>query len=130
MENRKSKGKDQNILKSSGHCLKQAPIFLPNVDIFETEDNIIISADIPGVDEHDVIVTIEENELKIGGTVSYKPPGDYVLSEYTVGNFLRSFILSNKIDQEKIVSSLKNGVLRLTLPKIEATQPKKIIIQS
>ncbi|MFX1355495.1 MAG: Hsp20/alpha crystallin family protein [Promethearchaeota archaeon] len=94
--------------------------FVPRADIYETDEAIFLLADMPGVDEKSVDITLEKGELTINGYVEPVQPEGYALTyaEYRVGDYQRSFALSNRIDQEKIEATLKNGVLRLRLPKV------------
>ena len=106
--------------------------FVPRADIYEAGDEIIIVADVPGVDENAVEITLEKGVLSIVGYVEPATPGDYELAyaEYEVGDFQRSFRLSDQIDQEKIAATVKDGVLRLHLPKIGPAQARKIAVTS
>lgn len=107
-------------------------IYSPPVDILELKDAICLSADMPGVDEKSVDITLDNNVLTISGTVQMEPPKDYTLeyAEYGIGDYQRSFTLSENIDQNKIEASMKNGVLRLTLPKSEAAKERKIEVRA
>jgi len=106
-------------------------VYVPRVDIWETQDAIIVAADIPGVDENSVDVTVEKNVLTINGKVERERPEGHsiLLSEYDVGDYQRVFTLPNEIDQERIQASVRNGVLRLTLHKAQAAKPKKIEVK-
>jgi HSP20 family molecular chaperone IbpA len=114
----------------SAEPTQQGALRSPSVDIFETEKMMILIADMPGVSHKDVDVRIENSELRIGGIVASMQGGAYILSEFSAGNYFRVFTLSSGIDQAKVSASFKNGVLRLTLPKIGVTQPKKISVRS
>ena len=107
-------------------------VFTPAVDIFETEKDITLLADMPGVKVGDLNIDLRESVLTLDGDV--KPPeGDDevdVIREYRTGKYYRQFTLSQVIDQAKIDAELKDGVLRLRLPKVEAATPRKIIIKS
>lgn len=94
-------------------------VFSPRTDIIESGENYLIVADIPGADEKNVNITLEKNVLSIEAhTESAAPEGfSLVLSEYGLGDYARSFVLSDQIDREKIEASVKDGVLRLVLPK-------------
>ncbi|CAN5506734.1 Hsp20/alpha crystallin family protein [soil metagenome] len=111
---------------------KSRPAFVPRTDIFESKDHLLLLTDMPGVDQDSVDITLERNILTILGTVKSAAIAGYSLtySEYSVGDFRREFTLSNEIDKEEIQASMKNGVLRLVLPKSERALPKKICIQS
>ena len=106
--------------------------FVPAVDIYEFDNEVIISADMPGVDENRVDITLEKNILTIKGSVNDEKPEnrDKVYYEYSVGDYKRTFSLSDEIDSEGIRATVKNGVLRLNLPKAEQARIKKITVQS
>ena len=102
--------------------------FVPRVDIYETNEEIIAVADMPGVDENSVDITLEKNVLTINGYVEPESPENFELTyaEYDVGDYQRSFTLSNEIDMAQIEASVKDGVLHLRLPKAGPAKPKKI----
>src|SRR6185369_3305191 len=108
-------------------------VFHPSTDIFETKEGIVLLADMPGVDERDLEITLEKNLLSIRAKTSFeKPKSDFHLAfaEYEDGDFERNFVLSNEIDREGIQAELKDGVLRLTLQKAKESQPIKISVKS
>jgi len=107
-------------------------VFVPKADIYETESDFTLLVDMPGVDESSVDITLEKNELTINGDVEPERPEGYSLAyaEYGIGDFQRSFVLSNEIDREKIEASVKNGVLRLVLPKSPAAKSRKISVKA
>ncbi len=107
-------------------------VFTPAVDIFETEKEITLLADMPGVKSKDLNIDLRENVLTLDGDAK-SPEGDGevdVIREYRTGKYYRQFTLSQVIDQAKIDAELKDGVLRLRLPKVEAATPRKIVIKS
>jgi HSP20 family protein len=106
--------------------------FIPRSDIYELDDQIVIVADVPGVDEKSLDVTLERNILTINALVEPALPQGYSLSfaEYEVGDFQRSFRLSEEIDREKIRASVKDGVLRLYLPKAKEARMRKISVKA
>ena len=105
--------------------------YVPRVDIYETDDAIILLTDMPGVDENSVDITLEKNVLTINGYVDVDDPDNYSLSyaEYESGDYERSFNLSNEIDRENIEATVKNGVLRLLLPKAAPAKTRKITVK-
>jgi len=111
---------------------KPGVVFLPAVDIFETEKAIVILADMPGVKAGDLNVDLRENVLTLDGEVSSpEREGEReLLREYRTGRYYRQFTLSQVIDQQKIEADLKNGVLRVDLPKVEAAVPRKIAVSA
>jgi len=106
--------------------------YIPRVDIYDTSDAIIVLADMPGVDEKSVDITVEKNILTINGYVEPAQPENYSLAyaEYEVGDYERSFTLSNEIDRDNIEATVKNGVLRLHLPKAGPAKSRKIAIKA
>jgi len=106
-------------------------VFVPPVDIYETDSDIFLVADMPGVDEKSIDVMLEKDVLSIKGRVKpFEPEGfDLAYGEYEVGDYERSFSLNEEIDQNKIEATYKNGVLKLRLPKAEPAKPKKIEVK-
>ena len=107
-------------------------VFTPEVDIFETDKDITLLADMPGVKANDLTIDLRENVLTLDGDVK-SPEGSGevdVIREYGTGKYYRQFTLSQVIDQAKIHAELKDGVLRLRLPKVEAATPRKIAVKS
>ncbi len=104
--------------------------FTPKSDIWETESGYKIEVEMPGVASTGVDVKLEDGVLSIIGQV--QPDAsvefDQVHTEYEVGSYERQFKVSDAIDDEKIVASIKNGVLELELPKRESAKPKRIAI--
>lgn len=124
-------GQKQEVVESEAERTRAKPAFIPRVDIYETNDAVALIADMPGVDENSVDITLEKNVLTINGYIEPERPEGYSLAyaEYRVGDYQRSFNISNEIDQEKIEATMKDGVLHLHLPKAEPTT-KKIAVQS
>jgi HSP20 family protein len=112
--------------------IRNVKTFIPRVDIYETHDAIFLIADMPGVDEKSVDVELEKNILTIAGRVNRDEVkgSNLVYSEYETGDYERTFTLSDEIDGEKIVAIVKNGTLRLELPKAEKVKRKKIAIKA
>lgn len=107
-------------------------VYAPAVDILERKDDIVVTADLPGVDEKTLDITLEKNVLTIYGRVEPLNPEKHRLaySEYGVGDYQRAFTLSDEIDKNKIQATMKNGVLRLVLPKAEAAKTRKILVNA
>lgn len=107
-------------------------VFTPSVDIFETEREITLLADLPGVTPEKLTIDLRENTLTLTGEVEPAAKADEkgLLIEYETGKYYRQFSLSNVIDQSKIDAKLQDGVLRLTLPKVEEAKPRKIEIKA
>ena len=104
--------------------------FLPNTDIFETKDALVVVMEMPGVERGHADITVEDDVLTVAGRIDFSKYEKLqpVYTEYNVGHYTRSFTLSNKIDQEGISAQLEDGVLTLTLPKAKELQPRRISI--
>lgn len=107
-------------------------VFTPKVDIYETGEAVIMLADMPGVNEEDVDITLEKNILTINGYVSGVEREGYGLAyrEYGEGDYERTFALSDEVDRNRIEASMSDGVLKLTLPKAEEMKTRKITVKS
>jgi HSP20 family protein len=101
----------------------------PPVDIYETEEGLVLLADLPGVSREGLEVRLEDNVLTIEGQAKHAFGGEPVHREYELGHFFRQFDLSEQIDQGRIQAELKHGVLTLRLPKAEKAKPRKIDIK-
>jgi HSP20 family protein len=105
-------------------------VFAPKVDIFETDQQITLLADLPGVAPENLTVDLRDNILTLTGEVISLENADEkeLFIEYEVGRYYRQFTLSDIIDQKRIDARLKDGVLRLTLPKVEKASPRKVTV--
>jgi HSP20 family protein len=121
---------EKKEVESPGEFTQEGPFFVPNVDIFEDNDKIVLIADMPGVSKENVDIRVEEGLLRMQGNANRNTPGEYVLSEYSIGDYLRTFSLSADIDQSGIKANMKNGVLRVVLPKSDKSKPRKIAVKS
>ena len=101
---------------------------VPHVDIVESEDNVTIMADMPGVDEQSVDITLEKNVLSINGSVEVDKFDNFTpaYTEFESSAYQRNFTLSNSIDRENITATVKDGVLNLVLPKLGPQKAQKI----
>ncbi len=106
--------------------------FLPMVDIQELKDSLKLYADMPGVKQSDVEVTLNAGTLTIVGTVSTEAYQNLapLYTEYNVGNYFRQFELNEDIDNQRIQASMRDGVLELTLPKSERAKPRRIEVNA
>lgn len=104
-------------------------ILTPAVDIFETEDQLTLVADMPGVDRDGLEIDLDKNVLTINGTMAQEEHGQSILREFSSANYYRQFRLSERIAGDKSEAHLDNGVLTLVIPKTEAAKPKKITIK-
>jgi HSP20 family molecular chaperone IbpA len=108
-----------------------ARLFVPTADVYETQDALTVILEMPGVEKSNVDVRVEDGVLNVEGRLDLsKYQGLQPLyTEYNVGHYSRSFQLSSKIDQSKIAAELKDGVLSLTLPKLEEARPRTIEVK-
>lgn len=105
------------------------PTFTPRFDIFETDDELVLWGDLPGVTPDGLDIGFEKSELTVQGQVAPRGEGTQpLLTEYGVGDFYRTFAVGESIDTEKISAQLKNGVLTIHMPKTEAVKPRKISV--
>ena len=118
----------QEVKKTVGEGTRPGPVFIPAVDVLETMNELIVLADMPGVDSKNVDIDLRDNQLTITGRVE-APESDREVSlykEFNWGDYFRQFALSEIVDQSKITARMEDGVLRLTLPKVEKAKPQKI----
>lgn len=103
-------------------------VFTPPIDIYETDDGLVLRADLPGVSLDNLELQVQNNRLTLFGRVPQTAPDGarLVHQEYHEGDHLRSFILSDNVDHERISAKLTNGVLEVFLPHASETQPRKI----
>jgi len=101
----------------------------PSVDIFESEEELTLVADMPGVDKEGLDINLEKGVLTLNGKVSLEERGNHILREFSPANYYRQFRLAEHIDAEKSRAELKNGVLTLIIPKAESAKPRKIEIK-
>jgi HSP20 family protein len=107
-------------------------LFTPPIDIHESDEGLVLHADLPGVALETLELQVQDNKLTLFGRVQPQlPPAARVLhQEYEVGDFLRSFILSDEVDHERISATLNNGVLRVLLPKAHRAEPRRIQVST
>lgn len=106
-------------------------VYRPNVDILEKSDELTVVADMPGVNGGQIDIRFEDGELTIHGPAADKPESKrYLLQEYGVGDFYRTFRVSERVDATKISADYRDGVLVLHLPKTEAFKPRKIEVKA
>jgi HSP20 family protein len=104
--------------------------FTPRVDIYETEKELVLCADMPGVKPEDVELRYERGELLLHGRVRLRERrGSFLANEYEDGDFHRVFSIHESIDASRIEAECKNGVLTVQLPKVPAAQPKQISVK-
>jgi HSP20 family protein len=117
----------------NGEAGSKVSTWTPSVDIYETDDALVIKAELPGVSKDDVSVEIHENTLTLRGQRKHETEvkdEHYHRVERAYGTFQRSFVLPSMVDREKVQATFKDGVLELHLPRLESTKPRRIAINS
>lgn len=104
--------------------------YVPNADIYETDESLVVVMEMPGASREAVDVALENGTLRVEGRIDFsKYDGlEPIYTEYNVGHYARSFALSDLVDQEHIAAKLEDGVLTLTLPKAASARPRRISI--
>lgn len=122
--------KQESATPEGTERIQTRKVYVPHVDILETDQALLLVSDMPGVDEKGVDITVEKNILTIKGAVTSDIPAGYKLSyeEYGVGDYERSFTLPNEIDRDGMQATIKDGVLKLTLPKAKQALAKKVAV--
>jgi len=108
-----------------------ASSWAPSVDIYENENEVVLAAEIPGVDEKDVEIKVEDNNLTLRGERKFEKETkeeNYHRIERSYGSFFRSFALPSYIDQDRIEAEHENGVLKIRMPKRSELKPRKVKI--
>ena len=123
---------ETNAVGSKVERARNRVVLSPPVDIYETTDEIVLTADMPGVDERSVDITLEQDVLTVEGHMSDAAPAGHRLEfhEYHEGDYRRVFTLATEVDRDRIQADVKNGVLRLVLPKAEPAKAKKIQVRA
>ncbi len=103
-------------------------VFMPPIDIYDSDEGLVLLADLPGVTIESLEIQVQDNRLTLFGRVTPVLPTEARLlhQEFEWGDFLRSFILSDEVDHERITAKLNNGVLEVVLPRAPKTTPRKI----
>lgn len=124
--------KEKQEVATPAEQTRPGAVFSPNVDIYETEQAITLMADLPGVRTEDMKIDLRDSVLTLSGDVLTIEGQDeqHLIVEYGVGRYYRQFTLSELIDQERIDAKLKDGVLTLTLPKVEKATPRTIAVSA
>ncbi len=113
-------------------AVERQETFNPPIDIHEGPEGLTLEADLPGASESSLHIELEENVLTLHAKIDSPLPDGarLVHEEYRVGDFRRSFILSDEVDRDRITAEIQNGVLRLFLPKAERARTRRIEIKS
>lgn len=131
-DSKELKIKEKQEVSSPAEHTRPGPVFTPAVDIFETDKEITLLADMPGVSGKNLNIDLRDDTLTLIGEIEpFEGPDEQdILIEYEVGKYFRQFTLSEVIDQDKIEANLNDGVLRLSLPKVEKAKPRKIAVNA
>lgn len=123
---------EKHPFSATAEQTREGPVFEPAVDIFEDPEGLTLLADMPGVAPERVTIDLRENVLTLRGEVGkLEAEGEVdVLREYRTGDYYRQFVLADTIDQSRIEAAMKDGVLRLRLPKVERAKPRSITVKT
>lgn len=124
--------KEEVSSPQTGEPIRNRRVFVPLSDIYETKDRLFILADMPGVDEQSIDITLEKNVLTINGFTAQHAENELRLvhCECPEGNYRRVFMLSEEVDRDGIEATVKNGVLKLILPKSAKSMTRKITVKA
>ena len=124
------KAEEKKELLSKEEKTVPARFYMPSTDITESDDALTVVMEVPGVEEQNLHIHVENDVLRVEGQIDFaKYEGlEPLYTEYSVGHFARAFTLSNKIDQGEISAQLTDGVLTLTLKKTKEATPRRIAI--
>jgi len=110
---------------------RNAQYFTPRVDIFETDTELVMYADMPGVAPESIDLRYEQGELILQGKITPSPrAGHLILGEFEDGDFYRVFQIHESINSTRIEAECKNGVLTVHLPKAESAKPKQVTVKA
>lgn len=124
------RGKHEVTNTSAERMIDSGKSYRPDVDIYNTEENLILVMDMPGVKKGDVNLEVDENNaLIIKAKSGFIEPEGIVYRGFNTGNYYRAFTLSNEFNKDNISAHLENGVLEVTIPRREEVKPKRIEIK-
>jgi HSP20 family molecular chaperone IbpA len=124
---------EQEMVQSNGtERMRARATFIPRSDIYETEDEVVVTLDMPGASDDSIDITLEKNILTINANSKHGVPEGYDLAfaEYQAGDYERSFRVTDQINRDGIVAHYNDGVLKLTLPKAEVAKARKITVKT
>ena len=123
---------DKVFSDTNGEAGEAMANWAPTMDVIEKDESILLRAELPGMQEEDVEITVENRHLTIQGEKKFEheeSEGNYRRLESRYGSFYRTFSLPNTVDQERIDAHFTKGVLEIELPKAEQAKPKKISVK-
>ena len=131
MSEKELKVQEKQIVQQENEEIKPEKYFVPAVDIFETDEQVTVVAEMPGVKNTGVDVSLEDDVLTIRGIREDREvDGRLLLQEYESGSYLRRFTMAETIDRENIRASMSGGLLKVELPKAAPARPRRIEVQA
>jgi len=131
MSEQELKVQHKQEVQHKGETTKPEKYYIPAVDIYETDQDVTVIAEMPGVGAGGIYVTLEDDVLTISGKKESEelPNARTLLQEYESGNYQRRFTVAETIDQQNIKAVMQNGMLKVILPKTAPAQPRKIEVK-
>ena len=131
-ENKSMEIQEQEIIEEETERTRACRCFIPRTDIYDLDDTIILVLDMPGIHENAIEINLEKDILEVAGYAQVEEMEglSLVRTEYEPGDYERKFCVSDAIARDKIEATLKNGVLRVKLPKAEMAKPRKIAVKT
>jgi len=132
MKTKEMEVQEQELVQEDNERTRECRCFVPRADIYEVGDEIVVAMDMPGINENAIEITLEKNILNVKGYAQIDDTGEYSLAaaEYEIGDYERSFRISDAVAKDKIDAVYKDGVLRLALPKAEQAKARKIAVKT
>ena len=131
-DSKELKVREKQELAQPAEQTRPGAVFTPSVDIFETDNDITLLADMPGVLPEKLTIDLRDNTLTLEGDIAAVDADkeELIYTEYATGRYYRQFTLSEVIDQAKIDAQIQDGVLKLSLPKVAKATPRKIAVRA
>jgi HSP20 family molecular chaperone IbpA len=122
----------EKVQTEGAERMRSRPTFVPRADIYETDENVLLTVDMPGASEDTIDITLEKDTLTIRANSTHDGPEGYALAfaEFEAGDYERNFRLTDRIDRDNIHAVYTDGVLKLTLPKAEEAKARKISVKT
>ncbi len=123
---------EETLARTRGEAEIWEGAWYPPVDIYETDNEIVLKAELPGIDIKDIDITVEDGVLTLKGERKFEEEvkrENYHRIERSYGRFVRSFSLPNTVDVDKIKARMENGILKVIMPKKEESKPKQIKVE-
>ncbi len=120
---------DERNLQTREETRSNEKYIRPAVNIIETEDGLVLTADIPGASKDALDVNVEKGILTISAPARHTAPGTSAYREFELASYYRQFTIPESLDHEKAHADYANGILTLRIPKAEVAKPKRIAVQ-